>query len=98
MIQTETHRSPSLSPCLSSHQALPLLPSNRQDSLSFDAGLQHLYAAVIAHGRAQPRKRKASEEEEDQPPAEEADTITPSQGVFDLKSGKIPAGFLKPHS
>lgn len=94
MIQTETHRSPSPSPCLSSHQALPLLPFNRQDSLSFDAGLQHLYAAVIAHGRAQPRKRKASEE--DQPPAEEADTIAPSQGVFDLKSGK--SVFLKPHS
>uniref|UniRef100_A0A3Q3T0L0 Non-homologous end-joining factor 1 n=1 Tax=Mastacembelus armatus TaxID=205130 RepID=A0A3Q3T0L0_9TELE len=41
-------------------KALPLLCSEQPDDLGFDANLQHLYAAVIAHRSA--RKRKLSEE------------------------------------
>lgn len=82
-------------PSLSPHQALPLLCSEQQDALSFNADLQHLYAAVIARGNAQTRKRKLSEEE--RPPAKEPD-LASSQGLFDLKSRELPADFLKLHS
>ncbi|XP_068165643.1 non-homologous end-joining factor 1 [Antennarius striatus] len=41
-------------------QTLPLLCSEQEDSLTFDPNLQHLYAAIVAHGNA--RKRKLSEE------------------------------------
>nr|XP_046238757.1 non-homologous end-joining factor 1 [Scatophagus argus] len=54
-------------------KALPLLCSEQQDALSFTADLQHLYAAIVAHGNARTRKRKLSEEEEDRPPSEEPD-------------------------
>lgn len=86
---------PSSFPSLSPHQALPLLCSEQQDALSFNADLQHLYAAVIARGNAQTRKRKLSEEE--RPPAKEPD-LASSQGLFDLKSRELPADFLKLHS
>lgn len=49
-------------------KALPLLCSEQPLALGFDADLQHLYAAIVAHGNT--RKRKLSEErsvEEHQP-------------------------------
>lgn len=63
------------------YQALPLLCSGQQDALGFSADLQHLYAAVTAHGNT--RKRKLSEEhlvEQDQAPTQEPD-LSPSLGV-----------------
>ncbi|XP_037617416.1 non-homologous end-joining factor 1 isoform X2 [Sebastes umbrosus] len=62
-------------------KALPLLCSEQPDALGFDADLQHLYAAVVAHGNT--RKRKLSEEpsvEEHQPPAEKPDVTSSSGG------------------
>ncbi|KAM3585157.1 uncharacterized protein V6R79_009153 [Siganus canaliculatus] len=58
-------------------KTLPLLRSEPQNSLSFDGDLQHLYAAVVAHGNT--RKRKLSEEDESAS-AEEPD-VASSQGV-----------------
>ncbi|XP_051283880.1 non-homologous end-joining factor 1 isoform X1 [Dicentrarchus labrax] len=58
-------------------KALPLLCSDQQDALGFDVDLQHLYAAIVAHGNACTRKRKLSEE--DQLPTEEPD-LTSSLG------------------
>lgn len=69
--------------CFSSPQTLPLLRSEQQDALGFNADLQQLYAAIVAHGNAGTRKRKLSEErpvEEDQPPTEEPD-LTSSLGL-----------------
>ncbi|KAM3585158.1 uncharacterized protein V6R79_009153 [Siganus canaliculatus] len=59
-------------------KTLPLLRSEPQNSLSFDGDLQHLYAAVVAHGNT--RKRKLSEEDESAS-AEEPD-VASSQGVL----------------
>ncbi|XP_049426066.1 non-homologous end-joining factor 1 [Epinephelus fuscoguttatus] len=62
-------------------KALPLLCSQQSDALSFNADLQHLYAAIVAHGNT--RKRKLSEErpvEEEQPPAEESHVTSSSAG------------------
>lgn len=59
-------------------QTLPLLFSDQQQVLNFHADLQHLYLAVVAHGDALRWKRKHSEEE--RPPAEEADLVSP-QGL-----------------
>ncbi|XP_022063871.2 non-homologous end-joining factor 1 [Acanthochromis polyacanthus] len=62
-------------------KTLPLLSSEHQDALGFDADLQQLYAAVVAHGNA--RKRKLSEEDDEpttvveEPPAV---TSTPASG------------------
>ncbi|XP_018516774.1 non-homologous end-joining factor 1 isoform X2 [Lates calcarifer] len=69
-------------------KALPLVCSEQQDALGFDADLQQLYASVVAHGNAPARKRKLSEErpaEEDRPAAEEPD-LTPSLGVGSVSS------------
>lgn len=68
-------------------KTLPLLCSEKPAVLGFDADLQHLYASIVAHGKA--RKRKLSEErpaEEDQPPAEEQD-VTSSSGGSVISSG-----------
>lgn len=55
-------------------KTLPLLLSERQDSLGFDADLQRLYAAVVSHHTAPSRKRRPSEEssaeDQDRPPTE----------------------------
>lgn len=70
------------------YQALPLLCSEQQDTLGFSADLQHLYAAITAHGNA--RKRKLSEErfvEGGQTSTDEPE-LTPSSGASDLKTRK----------
>ncbi|XP_070786541.1 non-homologous end-joining factor 1 [Enoplosus armatus] len=70
-------------------KALPLLRSEQQDALGFDADLQHLYAAIVAHGNT--RKRKLSEErsvEEDQPSAEEPDLTSSLGGSISSEAGE----------
>ncbi|XP_054479478.1 non-homologous end-joining factor 1 [Anoplopoma fimbria] len=69
VFEEETYREDFMS------KALPLLRSEQTDVLGFDAALQHLYAAVVAHGNS--RKRKLSEEQH--PAAEEPD-VTSSLG------------------
>ncbi|KAI3366162.1 hypothetical protein L3Q82_009986 [Scortum barcoo] len=74
-------------------KALPLLCPGQQDALVFDSDLQHLYAAVVAHGNRRSQKRKLSEE--DRPPAEEAD-LTSSLGSAEAgedgeQNGKVDA-------
>lgn len=60
-------------------QALPQLCSEHQDALGFNDDLQHLYAAIVAHGNTRKRKRS----EEDRPPAKEPD-LTSSLGWFEM--------------
>ncbi|XP_070814069.1 non-homologous end-joining factor 1 [Chaetodon trifascialis] len=59
-------------------KALPLLRSEQRDAPGFDAGLQHLYAAIVAHEDARAQKRKLCEDE--RPPAEDPD-LASSLGV-----------------
>lgn len=72
-------------------KTLPLLRSEQQDALGFNADLQQLYAAIVAHGNAGTRKRKLSEErpvEEDQPPTEEPDLTSSLGGSVSSEAGE----------
>ncbi|XP_034408054.1 non-homologous end-joining factor 1 isoform X1 [Cyclopterus lumpus] len=66
-------------------KALPLIPSGRTDAPAFDADLQRLYAAIVAHGNARKRKlspgRRAAEEEEGEP------DVPSSLGGSDIDTG-----------
>lgn len=57
---------------------LPLLCSEQQDALGFDADLQQLYAAVVAHGNARKRKRTEDEPAAEEPAAVEEPAATAS--------------------
>lgn len=63
--EEETHREDFMS------KVLPPLCSEQQAALGFTSDLQHLYAAVVAHGNAHGKKRKLSEQ--DEPPADGPD-------------------------
>lgn len=77
-------------------KTLPLLVSEHQDALGFDADLQQLYAAAVAvaHGNAGKRKRSEEEEDEDEPTNEvieekPAVDSTPASGSGEAADRKL---------
>ncbi|XP_059183765.1 non-homologous end-joining factor 1 [Centropristis striata] len=80
VFEEETYRENFLS------KALPLLCSEQSGTLSFDADLRHLYAAVTAHGKT--RKRKLSEEEEEEDKKEE-EKGQPPAGITLSSDGSV---------
>ncbi|XP_069020234.1 non-homologous end-joining factor 1 [Embiotoca jacksoni] len=65
-------------------KVLPLLRSEQQDASGFDADLQQLYAAIVAHGNA--RKRKLSVERSVEEPAATEGAVPSSPGGGSISS------------
>lgn len=75
-------------------KTLPLVCSGQQDTLDFGDDLQSMYASIVAHGNANARKRKLSEEsaiQEDRPETE-GHQLTPSLGVVSVHESAEKAG------
>lgn len=66
-------------------KALPQLCSEHQDALGFNDDLQHLYAAIVAHGNTRKHKRS----EEDRPPAKESDLTSSLGGSISSDTGEV---------
>lgn len=76
-------------PGVSLLQVLPGLCSGQPDTLNFDGDLQQLYTAVVvAQGNAQTRKRKLSEQEDEQQGEESvaaAVAVASTPGLFEFR-------------
>lgn len=84
VFEEETHREDFMS------KVLPPLCSEQQAALGFTSDLQHLYAAVVAHGDAHgdahAKKRKLSEQ--DEPPADGPDPPSACVAQDELQGGR----------
>lgn len=73
-------------PGVSLLQVLPGLCSGQPDTLNFNGDLQQLYAAVVvAQGNAQTRKRKLSEQEDEQQGEESVAAVASTPGLFEFR-------------